>query len=44
LAPLTCSQDGRSGDDHDNNDDEFTRILHDFKFCIYEYRANGLGR
>lgn len=43
LAPHTCSQDGGSGDDHDN-DDKFMRLLHDFKFRIYEYRTNGLGR
>jgi len=44
LAPHTCLQDGGSGDDHDNDDDKFMRLLHDFKFCIYEHRTNGLGR
>ena len=44
LVHLTCSQDGGSGDDHNNNDDVFTRLLHDFKFRIFEYRTYGLGR
>jgi hypothetical protein len=44
LICLTCSHDGGSGDDHDNNDDVSTRLLHDFKFRIFEYMTYGLGR
>jgi hypothetical protein len=47
LAPLTCLNEGDSGsggDDNDDNNDEFRRLIHYFKFCIYEYKTNGLGR
>jgi hypothetical protein len=36
MLPWLLSQDGGSGENINDNDDEFMRLLHNFKFCIHE--------